>query len=188
MCRNAEQISVLHVHATEEIWQCCEVQAKSIEQLHVQHAVSQMLHMHHMQHCQKESSTYNSSSCMQLSSALPCVLMSLQRVNFKAMYPDASPKSIDLMERMLQFDPRKRITVEEALQHPYLAQLHDPASEPSAPSASWSCLLCQRLQDPVGVLSCVLEAFEESLSCALGSSICDYSLHGTRMSVAMQCC
>lgn len=125
---------------------------------------------------------------MQLSSALPCGLMSLQRVNFKAMYPDASPKSIDLMERMLQFDPRKRITVEEALQHPYLAQLHDPASEPSAPSASWSCLLCQLLQDPVEVLSCVLEAFEESLSCVLGSSICDYSLHGTRMSVAMQCC
>ena len=58
----------------------------------------------------------------------------MQRVNFRAMYPDASPKSIDLMERMLQFDPRKRITVEEALQHPYLAQLHDPASEPSAPS------------------------------------------------------
>ena len=52
------------------------------------------------------------------------------------MYPDATPKSIDLMERMLQFDPRKRITVEEALQHPYLAQLHDPASEPSAPSES----------------------------------------------------
>ncbi len=58
----------------------------------------------------------------------------LQRVNFRNMYPDATPKSIDLMERMLQFDPRKRITVEEALQHPYLAQLHDPASEPSAPS------------------------------------------------------
>ncbi len=58
----------------------------------------------------------------------------VQRVNFRNMYPDASPKSIDLMERMLQFDPRKRITVEEALQHPYLAQLHDPASEPSAPS------------------------------------------------------
>lgn len=60
--------------------------------------------------------------------------MLMQRVNFRNMYPDASPKSIDLMERMLQFDPRKRITVEEALQHPYLAQLHDPASEPSAPS------------------------------------------------------
>lgn len=58
----------------------------------------------------------------------------MQRANFRSLYPDASPKSIDLMERMLQFDPRKRITVEEALRHPYLAQLHDPASEPSAPS------------------------------------------------------
>ena len=59
-----------------------------------------------------------------------------QRVNFRNVYPEASLKSIDLMERMLQFDPRKRITVEEALQHPYLAQLHDPASEPSAPRES----------------------------------------------------
>ena len=58
----------------------------------------------------------------------------MQRANFRALFPDASPKSIDLMERMLHFDPRKRITVEEALRHPYLAQLHDPASEPSAPS------------------------------------------------------
>ena len=58
------------------------------------------------------------------------------------------------MERMLQFDPRKRITVEEALQHPYLAQLHDPASEPSAPSTLSSHPLGQLLQDPVmGVLA-----------------------------------
>jgi mitogen-activated protein kinase 1/3 len=34
---------------------------------------------------------------------------------------------------MLQFDPRQRISVEEALAHPWLAQLHDEASEPSAP-------------------------------------------------------
>ncbi|KAL3150837.1 hypothetical protein ABBQ32_000591 [Trebouxia sp. C0010 RCD-2024] len=73
----------------------------------------------------------NSQKAQQYIKALP----KAQRVNFRAMYPDASPKSIDLMERMLQFDPRKRITVEEALQHPYLAQLHDPASEPSAPRA-----------------------------------------------------
>lgn len=31
---------------------------------------------------------------------------------------------------MLRFDPDKRITVEEALEHPYLAQLHDPSDEP----------------------------------------------------------
>lgn len=34
---------------------------------------------------------------------------------------------------MLQFDPRRRITVEQALQHPYLADMHDEASEMSAP-------------------------------------------------------
>jgi serine/threonine protein kinase len=41
------------------------------------------------------------------------------------------------MERMLQFDPRKRLTVVEALKHPWLAQLHDEAAEPSAPSTYW---------------------------------------------------
>ena len=33
-----------------------------------------------------------------------------------------------------QFDPNKRITAEEALRHPYVAQFHNPAEEPSAPS------------------------------------------------------
>ena len=41
------------------------------------------------------------------------------RVNFTSLYPAASPKAIDLLENMLVFLPRKRITVEQALQHPY---------------------------------------------------------------------
>lgn len=36
------------------------------------------------------------------------------------------------MEKMLVFEPDKRITVAEALQHPYLAALHDAADEPEA--------------------------------------------------------
>ncbi len=36
--------------------------------------------------------------------------------------------------QMMEFDPRKRINVIDALKHPWLAQLHDPAAEPSAPS------------------------------------------------------
>ena len=51
------------------------------------------------------------------------------------MFPDASHLAIDLMEKMLQFNPERRITVEQALAHPYLAQMHDPASELSAPGA-----------------------------------------------------
>jgi p38 MAP kinase len=33
---------------------------------------------------------------------------------------------------MLVFDPRKRITAEEALAHPYLAPYHDESDEPVA--------------------------------------------------------
>lgn len=32
---------------------------------------------------------------------------------------------------MLEFDPDKRITIDEVLQHPYLAAFHDPKDEPS---------------------------------------------------------
>ncbi len=37
---------------------------------------------------------------------------------------------------MLAFDPNKRITVEEALSHPYLAELHCQEDEPSAEPVS----------------------------------------------------
>ncbi|PKU83933.1 Mitogen-activated protein kinase 2 [Dendrobium catenatum] len=41
-----------------------------------------------------------------------------------------TPGDTDLLERMLVFDPSKRITVDEALSHPYLASLHDINDEP----------------------------------------------------------
>ena len=48
------------------------------------------------------------------------------------MFPKANPQAIDLMEKCLTFSPRKRITVEEALQHPYLDPYHDASDEPTA--------------------------------------------------------
>jgi len=39
-----------------------------------------------------------------------------------------------LLERLLAFDPAERITVEEALEHQYLAIWHDPNDEPEAPA------------------------------------------------------
>jgi serine/threonine protein kinase len=50
--------------------------------------------------------------------------------NFKDIFPHASPSAIDLLTKMLCFDPVKRITVEEALAHPYLESMHDPEDEP----------------------------------------------------------
>lgn len=40
--------------------------------------------------------------------------------------------AIDMLEKMLVFDPKKRITATEALGHDYLAPYHDPTDEPVA--------------------------------------------------------
>lgn len=48
------------------------------------------------------------------------------------LLPKAHPLAIDLLKKMLVFDPRKRITNEQALDHPYLSELHDPNDEPEA--------------------------------------------------------
>lgn len=44
---------------------------------------------------------------------------------------NASREAIDFLEKSLTFDPKKRMTVEEALAHPYLEAYHDPTDEPS---------------------------------------------------------
>eukprot|EP00092_Neocalanus_flemingeri_P017047 GFUD01018435.1.p1 GENE.GFUD01018435.1~~GFUD01018435.1.p1 ORF type:complete len:373 (+),score=86.30 GFUD01018435.1:62-1180(+) len=64
-----------------------------------------------------------------------CYLASLPfkpKVPFNKMYPTADPQALDLLEKMLTFNPCKRLTVVEALQHPYLHQYYDPADEPEA--------------------------------------------------------
>lgn len=48
------------------------------------------------------------------------------------LYPHADPLVLDLLSKMLIFNPDKRITVEEAMLHPYLEQYHDPSDEPVA--------------------------------------------------------
>ena len=44
--------------------------------------------------------------------------------DFKTIFKGANPDALDLLKRLLQFNPAKRMTVEEALRHPYLARYH----------------------------------------------------------------
>ncbi|KAL7531006.1 hypothetical protein ACHAXR_003798 [Thalassiosira sp. AJA248-18] len=48
----------------------------------------------------------------------------------KQQFPNASSECLDLLRKMLQIHPRKRITVEDALKHPFMAQLHSEEDEP----------------------------------------------------------
>jgi serine/threonine protein kinase len=43
--------------------------------------------------------------------------------------PKVNPLAIDLLEKMLAFNPKKRYSVDECLAHPYLKELHDPKIE-----------------------------------------------------------
>ncbi|XP_023600425.1 mitogen-activated protein kinase 3, partial [Myotis lucifugus] len=54
------------------------------------------------------------------------------KVAWAKLFPKSDSKALDLLDRMLTFNPNKRITVEEALAHPYLEQYYDPTDEPVA--------------------------------------------------------
>jgi len=54
-------------------------------------------------------------------------------VPFSKLMPAADPQAIDLLTKMLTFDPTTRITVTEALEHPYLSVYHDITDEPECP-------------------------------------------------------
>jgi len=53
-------------------------------------------------------------------------------VPFASMFPNASAPALDLLSKMLVFDPRKRISAAKALEHDYLLALHNVNDEPSA--------------------------------------------------------
>jgi len=48
----------------------------------------------------------------------------------KDMFPTASPEALDLLKNLLHFNPNKRLSADQALKHPYVAQFHNPDEEP----------------------------------------------------------
>lgn len=54
------------------------------------------------------------------------------KIPWTRLYPNAHAQALDLLEKMLTFNPQLRIRVEDALAHPYFEQYYDPQDEPIA--------------------------------------------------------
>lgn len=50
------------------------------------------------------------------------------------MFHNSNPDALDLLNKMLAFDPTSRISVEDALEHRYLHIWHDASDEPTCPT------------------------------------------------------
>ena len=51
---------------------------------------------------------------------------------FSDLYKGANPVALDLLEKMLTFHPKKRITIKECLEHPYFTDIRDQEAETTA--------------------------------------------------------
>ncbi|MDI1485511.1 MAG: mitogen-activated serine/threonine-protein kinase [Ramalina farinacea] len=56
------------------------------------------------------------------------------KVSFARLFSQANPDALDLLDKMLAFDPSSRISVETALEHRYLHIWHDASDEPCCPT------------------------------------------------------
>lgn len=60
-----------------------------------------------------------------------CHDMATQREMWRGHYPKSSDDAVDLLLQLMQYNPTKRKTAKEGLEHNYCAQFHDPESEVS---------------------------------------------------------
>ena len=51
--------------------------------------------------------------------------------DFTELFRGANEHAIDMIKRMLTFDPERRITIDQALAHPYMERLHFEEDEPT---------------------------------------------------------
>ena len=66
-------------------------------------------------------------------------LVKRTKLTWTSLFPNANPIALDLLEKMLTFNPKKRYTVDQCISHPYFEGLHDPEQEPITTSSfDWS--------------------------------------------------
>ncbi|XP_061830662.1 mitogen-activated protein kinase 6 isoform X2 [Nerophis lumbriciformis] len=71
--------------------------------------------------------------CQELHSVIPVFThkdMSKPHIPLIQLLPGVSPQALDFLEKILTFNPMDRLTAEEALAHPYMADYSFPLDEP----------------------------------------------------------
>ncbi len=75
---------------------------------------------------QEEIDSMNSPHCTKIFSTIPHT----KQTSLESIFPTAPEDAIDLMNKLLKFNPSDRLTVEECLDHPYVSQFHVIEKEP----------------------------------------------------------
>lgn len=75
---------------------------------------------------QEDIDSMNSPHCSKIFATIPPT----KKVSLESIFPTASEDAIDLMKKLLKFNPSDRLTVEESLEHPYVSQFHNIDNEP----------------------------------------------------------
>ena len=86
-------------------------------------------------------------------------LKKITAIPLARLYPHATAPAIDLLERMLLFDPTKRISMEDALAHPFLAKYHKPEDEPNCDPFDFE-FEKQKLSTQSDLKKCILAEIE----------------------------
>ena len=74
-----------------------------------------------------------------------------QRIPWKSIIPNVTDSSSELLSHLLTFSPQERITVEEALRHPYVREYHDPEDEPTSEIVSTEVFAVGKEDQPLNV-------------------------------------
>lgn len=82
------------------------------------------------------------------------------RQPFSHLFSKSNPVALDLLSKMLVFNPNKRYTIEQCISHPYFETLHIPEEEPIASSPfDWKFDEIELTKDTLQTM-----IYEESLS------------------------
>merc|ERR1719510_2595869 len=63
-----------------------------------------------------------------------------EKTLLSSIFPNADAESLNLLSRLLQFNPEKRISAFNALKHPFVSHFHNPDEEPSCENEITICI------------------------------------------------